>query len=95
MRSTKAQSWVVYSMPVRDNVIPMRCVCEQSEWETIERSKPGHYVLIQSGITNEGEAERLARGSSGEARPRTAKRVAPTWANQTTPATVSDAPAES
>jgi len=95
MRSTKAQSWVVYSMPVRDNVIPMRCVCEQSEWEAIERSKPGHYVLIQSGIENEGEAERLARGSSGEARPRTAKKAPSAWSKEASAATVSDAPAES
>jgi hypothetical protein len=31
------------------------------------RSQAGHYTLIRSGITNEPEAEQLARGTSGDA----------------------------
>jgi hypothetical protein len=36
----------------------------------MERAKPGHHKLIQAGITNEGEAERLARGTAGHAQKR-------------------------
>ena len=31
----------------------------------MERERPGHHTLILGGIANEGEAERLARSSSG------------------------------
>jgi len=37
----------------------MDAVCEQSEWEAMERAQPGYHTLVQAGITN--EAERLAR----------------------------------
>jgi hypothetical protein len=75
MRNAATQTWVVYSMPVKNSPDPMRAVCEESEWKAMELGKPGFYTLIQAGIANEGEAERLARGSSGEARPRNAKRI--------------------
>ena len=32
----------------------------------MERAQPGHHTLVQAGITNEGEAERLARSKSVE-----------------------------
>jgi hypothetical protein len=32
----------------------------------MELAKPGQHQLIHAGITNEGEAERLARGTSGD-----------------------------
>jgi hypothetical protein len=32
----------------------------------MERAQPGHHKLIQAGIANEGEAERLARGTAGD-----------------------------
>jgi hypothetical protein len=41
------------------------CCCAQSEWDEMERAQPGHHKLIQAVITNEGEAERLARGTAG------------------------------
>jgi hypothetical protein len=44
----------------------VNAVCEQAEWDAMELSRPGYHQLIQSGIANEGEAERLARsGQSG------------------------------
>ena len=46
----------------------MRAVCEQREWEEMERVRPGYHKLVQGGIASEGEAERLARGTSGDAR---------------------------
>ena len=65
---TKTVSWVVYKMTVRGNPDGMKAVCEQSEWEAMELAQPGYHTLIQAGIANEAEAERLARGTSGDAK---------------------------
>ena len=65
------RSWVVYLMPVNEGAA--RAVCEQREWERMEASRPGHYTLVRAGIMNEAEAERLARGTSGDSRPRQCK----------------------
>jgi len=40
-------------------------VCEQGEWDEMERGRPGHHELIREGIANEPEAEQLARESPG------------------------------
>jgi hypothetical protein len=85
MRTELANNWVVYSMPVRNSPNRMRAVCEQREWEAMDRAKPGFYTLIQAGIENEGEAERLARGTSGETPARHSKRTIP-WPVEETPA---------
>ncbi|HEX3315093.1 MAG TPA: hypothetical protein VHR72_09400 [Gemmataceae bacterium] len=53
--------WVVYQMKVHGKVNGMNAVCEQQEWDTMERLQPGHHTLVRGGICNEGEAERLAR----------------------------------
>ena len=45
-------------------------VCEQAEWDAIEDSRPGFHTLLHSGIKTEQEAEKLARGTSGDAKPR-------------------------
>jgi hypothetical protein len=75
MRTTeKVESWVVYLMTVHGKLPGMNAVCEQSEWESMELAKPGYHTLIKDGITSEGEAERLARGTSGD---RPAKNKAP------------------
>jgi hypothetical protein len=58
--------WVVYQMHVRGNADGMNAVCEQSEWDAMELAQPGQHKLIRAGIANEAEAERLARGSSGD-----------------------------
>ena len=57
----------------------VRGICQQWEWDAKELAKPGFNTLIQADIVNEGEAERLARGSSGETPPRGAKRVLTSW----------------
>ena len=62
----KNLSWVVYKATVRGNTGGMNAVCEQSEWDAMELAQPGQHLLIQAGITSEGEAERLARGTSGD-----------------------------
>jgi hypothetical protein len=59
----KTISWVVYRMimRVKGETTGMGAVCDQDEWEAMERAQPGRHTLIWSGISNEGEAERLAR----------------------------------
>jgi hypothetical protein len=69
MRITaEPMSWVVYrlTMMVRGKPFGSNAVCEQGEWEAMERVHPGQHSLIQAGIANEGEAERLARSGSVE-----------------------------
>jgi hypothetical protein len=58
-----AGPWVVYSMPVRGNDGGVVALCSQREWDEMDRAQPGRFTLIRAGITNEGEAERLARSS--------------------------------
>lgn len=67
-------AWVVYQMPVKGQPAGMNAVCRQKEWEAMESARPGYYTLIRAGITNEGEAERLARGTSGDRPPREARK---------------------
>ena len=62
MRPTKsAELWVVYQMTVNKKHVPVNAVCEQGEWDEMERLRPGHHVLVRAGITSETEAEKLAR----------------------------------
>ncbi len=70
MRKTeKTMSWVVYRMTIHGKISGMSAVCEQGEWEAMERSQPGYHTLILAGITNEGEAERLARSGQTDGQP--------------------------
>lgn len=64
--------WVVYQAAVRGQATGPNAVCGQDEWDEMERAHPGQNRLIKSGITSEGEAERLARGTSGDPIPRVA-----------------------
>ena len=57
-------TWVVYLMTIHGKP-GMNAVCEQSEWDAMELANPGYHTLVRGGITNEGEAERLARGTAG------------------------------
>jgi hypothetical protein len=81
MRAAIAESWVVYRTPVKGISAGVRGICEQAEWDEMERAKPGVNTLILAGIGNEGEAERLARGASGQARPRS-RRTLTSWPNE-------------
>jgi len=66
MRMTeKSMLWVVYRMTIKGKPSVLSAVCEQGEWDAMERERPGHHTLVLAGIANEGEAERLARTSSG------------------------------
>lgn len=63
-------TWVIYQAVVKGTAVGPNGVCEQAEWEAMERSRPGGHLLVQSGIASEGVAERLARGTSGDPKPR-------------------------
>jgi hypothetical protein len=62
----KSVSWVVYQLTGDVKLAGMKVVCEQGEWDALQLAQPGKQKLIRKGITNEGEAERLARGTSGD-----------------------------
>jgi hypothetical protein len=62
--------WVVYKMTVRGKPDPLNAVCKQSEWDAMELARPGYHTLVRAGITSENEADRLARGTSGDSKPR-------------------------
>ena len=79
MRAPIAESWVVYTMPVRHDPKGIRGICEQAEWDAMELARPGVNTLIRGGMTNEGEAEGLARGASGEGRQRNTKAAPTSW----------------
>jgi hypothetical protein len=60
--------WVVHVMAAGSKQEGVNVVCEQGEWDALELAQPGKHKLIKAGITNEGEAERLARGTAGDSR---------------------------
>jgi hypothetical protein len=66
------ETWVVYLMTGK-RTKGMKAVCEKTEWDALERAKPGLHHLIQEGIATETEAELLARGESGASKPRSWK----------------------
>ena len=61
-KTEESVSWVVYRMTIYGKP-SQNAVCEQNEWDAMELAQPGHHTLIRAGITNEGEAERLARSA--------------------------------
>lgn len=75
MRTKRAAVWVVYQAAVKGMEQGPNAVCDQAEWEALEAAAPGANRLIRGGIANEAEAERLARGTSGDAVPRGAPRA--------------------
>jgi hypothetical protein len=75
-------TWVVYTIPIKGTPEGVRAVCDEREWAAMERARPGFFTLVQGGIRNEGEAEQLARGTAGEAKPRNAKAVPLSWPDQ-------------
>ena len=71
MRITEVcHAWVVYRMTMPKNAIGGNVVCEQREWDAIEAAQPGYHTLLHTGLKTEQEAEKLARGTAGESKPR-------------------------
>ena len=64
----KLEAWVVYRVSTQDKHGGGNAVCAQQEWEAMEQARPGYHTLVRDHILSEGEAERLARGTSGDAR---------------------------
>ena len=72
----KIASWVVYTTDATGKIGGgVNVVCEQSEWEEMERARPGHHTLVRDGIASESEAEKLARGTSGDPKPQQPRRL--------------------
>lgn len=68
MRKTEAElplAWVVYRMALQKNPTGGIAICEQAEWDEMERQRPGFHTLIRQQIASETEAEKLAREQSG------------------------------
>ncbi len=61
-------TWAVYQVGTQEKTAGLNVVCEQAEWDELERARPGYHTLVRGGIPNEGEAELLARGTSGDGR---------------------------
>ena len=59
--AAKGATWVVYLMTLHGKHSGVNAVCEQSEWDALELSRPGYHTLVQAGIASESEAERIAR----------------------------------
>jgi hypothetical protein len=71
MRPTEVcRAWVVYRMTLFAGTVGGNVVCEQREWDAIERARPGYHLLVRAGIATEQEAEKLARGTAGDTPPR-------------------------
>jgi len=68
-------SWVVYRMTLHGKPTGMNAVCAQGEWDAMELAQPGYHTLVRAGIASESEAEKLARGTSGDAKPRQPRRL--------------------
>lgn len=56
------ESWVVYRLTLSEKTGSMNGVCDQTEWESLQSNTRGQLTLIKSGISTEGEAEKIARG---------------------------------
>jgi hypothetical protein len=76
----RVESWVIYQLVSNGVATGPNGVCEQAEWEEMERLRPGAQVLVRCGLPTEGVAGRLARGASGDPVPKAKKpdRPAPT-----------------
>jgi hypothetical protein len=64
-RRNAGETWVVYRMAIKGSA-GVNAVCTHDEWATMESARPGCYPLLRGGIGSENEAERLARGTSGD-----------------------------
>lgn len=71
MTMSSNATWVVYLKTIHKRARAERqpAVCEQVEWNAMERLRPGYHELVQTGIATENEAEDLARRQSGRTCP--------------------------
>lgn len=77
MRPTRTVvAWVVYRVAAKGKMNGGNVVCEQEEWNSLDAIQPGLHTLVRAGIATEEEAEKLARGTSGDPVPRRLSREA-------------------
>jgi hypothetical protein len=76
--------WVVYEMRLHNHE-SRNAVCEQDEWEALELARPGYHKLLHADIASETEAERLARGTSGDPKPRQPRQATPAFTKVASP----------
>ena len=53
--------WAVYVNNGGGRPDGPRVICRQSQWDQMERERPGRHTLVRDGIASEREAETLAR----------------------------------
>jgi hypothetical protein len=58
-------TWVVYMKLFHSKPSGLNAICNQGEWEDMERTRPGQQNLVKAGIATEPEAERYARNGPG------------------------------
>jgi hypothetical protein len=58
-------SWVIYQLIDNGEVTGPDAICRQTEWDEMERLRPGAQWLVQGGIASEGQAKRQARSAPG------------------------------
>ena len=73
--SDEPVAWVVYQIILDKKPEAMNVVCEQGEWDAMELARPGRACSGRAGIATEAEAERQARGTSGDAKHRLPRRL--------------------
>ncbi len=83
MVTGRSDGWVVYRMPVPGKPAVLTAVCRQAQWDALSEAARGRRTLVRAGIPTEGEAERLARGTAGDAVPSAARKpMGFTWGNE-------------
>ena len=83
MRPTEDGPFAVFVRTIRrckGTLVGANAICDQADWEAMERDRPGEQPLIRGGIASEVDAERLCRSS-----PPPAPRPLPPVARRTPP----------
>lgn len=66
----KIRAWGVYETVIGTHA-GMRFVYTEDDWKMVESRDQGKNRIVKGGIVDENEAEKLARGTSGDAKVRT------------------------
>lgn len=66
---TKIRAWVVYETVAGPHA-GRRFVCTEDEWRVVEARDRSTNRIVKEGIVDENQAEKLARGTSGDSKSR-------------------------
>jgi hypothetical protein len=58
-------SWVIYQLVVKGEVTGPDTICRQTEWDEMERLRPGAQWLVQGEIASESQAKSQVRNATG------------------------------